>query len=210
MSDPETDDVNWCPTCGHPRMEAQPQPREIGCIYCGLKMDLSADGTPGKMADHILSCDKSPLVQALKSLADRPKIICICGSSRFVDIAAVNAWEFEKQGIMVLSMHLLPQWYTGLKPDHQAEHENVSHILDELHLRKIDLADEVFVINQGGYIGDRTATEIAYAKQKGKPVFYMECGTCGGSGTTGVIAEDSGGCPEPCPSCRSEAPAQTV
>lgn len=105
-------------------------------------------------------------------------IVCICGSSRFCDVAAVKAWEFEKQGIMALSMCLLPDWYhretNKVETGHYTEQEGVAHILDELHLRKIDLADEVFVVNRRGYIGERTRTEIEYAKAHGKPVSYME------------------------------------
>mgnify|MGYP001593041663 CR=1 FL=1 len=113
----------------------------------------------------------------------RPKIICICGSSRFADIAAVQSWEFSKMGIITVSYELLPAWYwkaTGkVGNSHAAEQEGVAHILDELHLRKIDLADEVFVINQPthdspeGYIGERTRFEINYALSKGKLVKYM-------------------------------------
>lgn len=114
---------------------------------------------------------------------NRPKIVCICGSSRFCDIAAVHAWNFEKQGVMAVGMHLLPQWYwqsTGKVGDsHGAEQEGVAHILDELHLRKIDLADQVFVVNvpipghEDGYIGERTRIEINYAMSQGKPVSYL-------------------------------------
>jgi hypothetical protein len=108
----------------------------------------------------------------------KPKIVCICGSSRFCDIAAVKAWEFEKQGVLALSMCYLPQWYhdaTGKSENgHYAEQEGVAHILDDLHLRKIDMADSVYVVNYNGYIGDRTRTEIAYAESLGKPIEYME------------------------------------
>jgi hypothetical protein len=108
----------------------------------------------------------------------RPKIVCICGSSRFCDIAAVQAWNFEKMGCIALSMHLLPQWcWESTKKvghDHGAEQEGVAHILDELHLRKIDMADFVFVINQDGYIGERTRIEIQYAEKLGKRVEYLE------------------------------------
>ncbi len=106
----------------------------------------------------------------------RPQIVCICGSSRFVDIAAVKAWEFEKRGIIALGMHLLPETYGTHMPDrhHFAEQEGVAPILDELHLLKIDMADSVFVVNKDGYIGERTAIEIAWAKNLGKPVEYME------------------------------------
>lgn len=113
----------------------------------------------------------------------KTQIICLCGSSSFCDVAAVKAWEFEKQGIMAIGMHLLPEWYheeTQKKAGHHyAEQEGVAHILDELHLRKIEMADEVFVVNpvipghEHGYIGDRTRIEIAHALQFGKPVKYL-------------------------------------
>lgn len=47
-------------------------------------------------------------------------------------------------------------------------------MLDDMHLRKIDLADEIFVINVGGYIGESTRREITYAKKTGKKVNYLE------------------------------------
>ena len=47
-------------------------------------------------------------------------------------------------------------------------------MLDDMHLRKIDLADEIFVINFGGYIGESTRSEIAYAEKTGKKVRYLE------------------------------------
>ncbi len=47
-------------------------------------------------------------------------------------------------------------------------------MLDDMHKRKIDMADEIFVINVGGYVGDSTRSEIAYAEAHGKPVRYLE------------------------------------
>ena len=47
-------------------------------------------------------------------------------------------------------------------------------MLDDMHKRKIDMADEIFVINVGGYIGDSTRSEIEYAKAHGKKVKYLE------------------------------------
>lgn len=47
-------------------------------------------------------------------------------------------------------------------------------MLDDMHKRKIDMADEIFVINVGGYIGESTRSEIEYAKAAGKPVKYWE------------------------------------
>ena len=47
-------------------------------------------------------------------------------------------------------------------------------MLDDMHKRKIDLADEIFIINVGGYVGSSTKSEIEYAKMMGKPVKYLE------------------------------------
>ena len=50
----------------------------------------------------------------------------------------------------------------------------LQELLDDMHKRKIDMADEIFVINVGGYIGDSTRSEIQYAKMNGKKVNYLE------------------------------------
>ena len=105
---------------------------------------------------------------------DFPEIVCLCGSSRFIESFAVLAWEFEKQGRIALGLHLLPASYPTKVADHIAEAEGVTDILNNLHLRKIDLADAVFIVNVNGYIGTDTRREIAYAKQLGKPITYLE------------------------------------
>lgn len=102
----------------------------------------------------------------------RPRVWCICGSSRFIDQIAVTAWEFEKRGVVTLGMHLLPSSYTD-QADHQAEHEGIADKMDALHLRKIDMADQVYVVDVNGYIGESTRREIAYAERTSKPVHYM-------------------------------------
>ena len=103
-----------------------------------------------------------------------PRIYCICGSSRFCADIAVIKWEIEKTGSIAIGLHLLPVGYKDGQSHHQAEFEGVSDILDELHLRKIDLADEILIANINGYIGERTAFEIKYAKRIGKPISYYE------------------------------------
>lgn len=107
------------------------------------------------------------------SEVNRPRIVCISGSSRFIEEMAVAAWEFEKEGIIALGCHLLPRWYTEAA-DHLTEEQGIAEAMDELHLRKIDLADELYVVNVGGYIGQSTAREIAYAQANGKRVLYAE------------------------------------
>lgn len=108
-----------------------------------------------------------------KTRTMKPEIVVLCGSSRFIDHMAVMAWEIEKQGLICLSLHLLPTSYSSLD-SHQAEAEGVAAQMDELHLRKIDLADRVMIMNVGGYIGDSTRAEIAYAEKVGKPIEYLE------------------------------------
>lgn len=63
--------------------------------------------------------------------------------------------------------------------DHYGEKAGVKEQLDELHLRKIDLADAILVVNRNGYIGESTAREILYARWTGKPVNYWEPGRNG-------------------------------
>ena len=109
----------------------------------------------------------------------KPKIVCICGSTRFADQHAITRWELEKDGSHIcLMINYLPAWYADSQGwpgnDHFGEKKGNKEILDELHLRKIDMSDEVFVINVGGYIGKSTTAEIEYAKSLGKPVKYLE------------------------------------
>ncbi|KKM90678.1 hypothetical protein LCGC14_1236320 [marine sediment metagenome] len=103
-----------------------------------------------------------------------PPVVVLCGSSRFVDVMATAAWLIERdEGKITMGLHLLPGWYTDVK-DHLAEAEGVADEMDELHLRKIDLADEIFVINLHGYIGESTSREIQYAKNRGIGIRYFE------------------------------------
>ncbi len=112
-------------------------------------------------------------------MAKKPKIICICGSTRFADIHAIARWEFEKDGRAIcLMINYLPMWYAneqGIEEHHHhAEQYGNKEILDELHLRKIDLADKVYIVNVDGYIGESTRKEIEYAKSLNKPITYLE------------------------------------
>ena len=108
---------------------------------------------------------------------DKPKVITLCGSSRFVDVMAVTGWLLERdENAIAMGLHLLPVWYCrGKIPHHLAEHEGVADQMDELHLRKIDISDEVFVVNRNSYIGKSTAREIEYAESKEVPIrFYTK------------------------------------
>lgn len=102
------------------------------------------------------------------------KVICLCGSTRFTAEMLVTQWNFTKQGHVVLSWCALPDGYfNGEDRTHIGDQEGVKEIVDEVHKRKIDLADEVFVINIDGYIGESTRSEIDYAISHNKPVRYL-------------------------------------
>jgi len=106
---------------------------------------------------------------------NRPKIICLCGSTRFTAEMLITQWNFTKQGYIVLSWCALPDaYFQGEDKSHIGDQEGVKEIVDEVHKRKIDLADEVFVLNIGGYIGDSTKSEIKHATEHKKPVKFLE------------------------------------
>ena len=96
------------------------------------------------------------------------KIITLCGSTRFKDAFLQAQKRLTLAGTIVISVGLF-----GHSGDNEVWTEGTKKMLDDMHLRKIDLADEVFVINVGGYIGSSTQAEIAYAKRTGKPVRYL-------------------------------------
>ncbi len=106
-----------------------------------------------------------------------PEIICMCGSTKFADLMAVLSWEFEKAGKIVLRVNYVPEWYVTFEgwteSSHGAEQSGLKEQLDELHCRKIDMCDRVYVCNFNGYMGDSTRAEIAYAKSIGKPIQYL-------------------------------------
>lgn len=94
-------------------------------------------------------------------------IITLCGSTRFKsDFERINK-ELTLAGNIVLSVGVFG--HAGdLFTDAQKE------MLDDIHKRKIDMAEEIYVINRGGYIGTSTRNEINYAVKMGKRIVYME------------------------------------
>jgi hypothetical protein len=114
---------------------------------------------------------RARLAEAERDKAIRPWIVCLCGSTRFMDAFFEQGWNETLKGRIVLSVGVCKH-----AEDHGGEAlgENVAAMLDELHKRKIDLADEVLVLNVGGYIGKSTRSEIDYAIVHGKPIRYLE------------------------------------
>ena len=102
-----------------------------------------------------------------------PEIVTLCGSTRFPAAFMDEQRRLSLEGRLVISVGLFGHT-EGLDvgPDHDPTPVKV--MLDELHRRKIDLADRIHVVNPGGYIGGSTAREIEYARSLGKPVTFME------------------------------------
>ena len=97
------------------------------------------------------------------------KIGTLCGSTRFKEQFLEAQKRLTLEGSIVISVGLF-----GHSGDDDVWKPGVKEMLDDMHLRKIDLADEIFVINVGGYIGESTRREIAYAEKTGKAIKYLE------------------------------------
>jgi len=89
----------------------------------------------------------------------------------------LKQWELTKQGNVVLTWCALPNSYfenNNMKDfSHIGDQENIKELIDEVHKRKIDLSDEVLVINVDDYIGDSTKSEVCYAIEHDIPVKWM-------------------------------------
>ncbi len=110
-------------------------------------------------------------IDPAKQLGAKPRIVCLCGSTRFMDAFFEAGWNLTLDGCIVLSVGVCKH-----AKDHGAEAlgGDVAERLDYLHFAKIDMADEVLVLNVGGYIGSSTRREIGYARLIGKPVRFLE------------------------------------
>ena len=97
------------------------------------------------------------------------KVITLCGSTRFKSEFLETQKRLTLEGNIVISVGLF-----GHSGDNEVWAEGTKEMLDDMHKGKIDMADEIFVINVGGYIGSSTRSEIEYAKEHGKTVNYLE------------------------------------
>lgn len=104
------------------------------------------------------------------------KVITLCGSTRFKEQFMEAQKRLTLEGNIVISVGLF---------GHAGDHEvwdgmdegtlsKTKEMLDDMHKRKIDMADEIYVINVGGYIGDSTRSEIQYAEEHGKTIRYYQ------------------------------------
>ena len=113
----------------------------------------------------------------------RPRIVCLCGSTRFYEAFQQANYKETMAGNIVLSVGFY-------RPAPQSESEKTRYqgthgeswgctpeqkiALDVLHKQKIDMADEILVLNVGGYIGESTTSEVSHAISKGKVIRWLE------------------------------------
>ena len=106
---------------------------------------------------------------------NRPMIVCLCGSTKFKDEFSSSQLAETMAGKIVLTigcnMKSDEEIFGHLKPQ---ELRLIKARLDVLHFAKIDLADEILVLNVNGYIGESTEREIEYACMRGKNIRYLE------------------------------------
>ena len=105
-------------------------------------------------------------------------VVTLCGSTRFKDAFLVAQKQLTLEGNIVISVGLFG--HSGDREVWETMEEGTltktKEMLDDMHKRKIDMADEIFVINVGGYIGESTRSEIAYARAHKKRIRYLEEG----------------------------------
>lgn len=97
------------------------------------------------------------------------KVVTLCGSTRFKEDFIQVQRDLTLEGFIVISVGLF-----GHSGDNKILTEGIKEMLDDMHKRKIDMADIVFIINKDGYIGESTRSEIEYGKQQGKIIAYLE------------------------------------
>ena len=97
------------------------------------------------------------------------KVITLCGSTRFKEQFLEAQKRLTLAENIVISVGLF-----GHSGDDEVWTEGTKEMLDDMHKRKIDMADSIYVINVGGYIGSSTRSEIEYAKMHGKTIEYLE------------------------------------
>ena len=102
-------------------------------------------------------------------MVGRFPVITLCGSTRFKEQFLEAQKRLTLEGNIVISVGLF-----GHSGDNEVWAEGTKEMLDDMHKRKIDMADGIYVINVNGYIGSSTRSEIEYARKQGKQVLFLE------------------------------------
>lgn len=155
--------------------KVQPEIAELKQLCIEFNEELARVNGQLELAQYDAKEAKPIIEKQERERIKTAKVICLCGSTRFTGEMLVKQWELTKRGYIVVSWCALPaDYFKGDDKTHIGDQEGVKELVDEVHKRKIDLSDEVFVLNINGYIGESTASEIAYAEEIGKPVKYWQ------------------------------------
>jgi len=116
------------------------------------------------------------LIESFHRVKAGYRVITLCGSTRFKDAFMEVQKRLTLEGNIVISVGLFghsgdSEVWDGMD---EGTLSKTKEMLDDMHKRKIDMADAIYVINVGGYIGESTKSEIEYAKQHGKDILYLE------------------------------------
>ncbi len=131
----------------------------------------------GHVSGEFWICRGIPLlIENYRKIKAGYPVVTLCGSTRFKDEFMEAQKRLTLKGNIVISVGLFG--HSGDREVWENMDEGTitktKEMLDDMHKRKIDMADSIYVINVGGYIGDSTRSEIEYAKAHGKQVFYLE------------------------------------
>jgi len=102
---------------------------------------------------------------------DKYTVTTLCGSTKFKEEFLKVQKDLTLKGHIVISVGLFGHADNDFG---KVITEEIKVMLDDMHKRKIDMADEIFVINKNGYIGESTKSEIEYAQKTGKVINYLE------------------------------------
>ncbi len=103
----------------------------------------------------------------MSNAKNKYNVITLCGSIKFKNEFMIVQEKLTLEGNIVLT----PNFFNNIKHEMSLE---TKKMLGEMHRQKIDMSDEIYVINFGGYIGESTKSEIEYAKENGKKISYLE------------------------------------
>jgi hypothetical protein len=112
--------------------------------------------------------------EAVFNSRHRPRIVTLCGSTRFTHAYETQQFQLALRGFIVLSAGatVKKDAYLDAVVGHMSPEDKKR--IDELHLRKIDLSDEIHVLNVDGYVGDSTREEVFYALATRKGITWLE------------------------------------
>lgn len=150
--------------------------------YYGRKVDRPGayggpDPTYDPVADEPMdrhTVDGEAVCTKVMMATPRPEIVCLCGSTRFVDIFISEQKRLTLEGKIVLSVGLFGHEDPDVDIGTNDQPTEVKLMLDELHKRKIDLCDTVRVLNLSSYVGESTRSEVEYALAMGKQISFLE------------------------------------